>query len=54
MSDGEFQVEVKSRGSKSTIPVIFEDDIIPIEYYWIEKQLEEEYHYEQMLKEEIL
>ena len=53
MSDGEFQVEVKSRGSKSTIPVIFEQNAIDLDVYLHLKQLEEEYMYEQLMFEEV-
>lgn len=49
MSDGEFQVEVKNRGSKSTIPVIFEQEEIDLDVYLHLRQLEESYIYEQLI-----
>ena len=50
MSDGQFQVPIDNRDVRFDIPIIFEEEITPIEYYWLEKQLQEEYCFEQMLE----
>ena len=52
MSDGEFQVKISNRDVKRDVPILFEEEITPIEYYWLMKQVEEEYYYEEMLKNE--
>ena len=51
MSDGDFQVPIYNRDVSFDVPIIFEEEITPIEYYWLMKQVEEEYQLEEYLKD---